>query len=97
MKDSKNPFLKDIKPPQIPSLTSPSAESAPPLSPDGEVSTPFVLDEQTGKRVTFDASVDNEETSKMGNQKGLDLVNHMHGMYRLLDLISEQGSGGLGE
>ena len=32
----------------------------------------------------------------VANRKGLDLVEHIDGLYRVIDLISEQGSGGLG-
>ena len=35
--------------------------------------------------------------TQLPTRRGLDLVDSIHGLYRLIDLITEQGSGGLGE
>lgn len=36
-------------------------------------------------------------TASQGNDQGKDIANRIPRLYRILDLISEQGSGGLGE
>lgn len=88
--------------PGMPHLASPRAESATiPLSPEALLSTGDTGDDgddktQQRQSVKFDASVDEDAAAKAARARELDLVHHIEGMYRLLDLISEQGSGGLG-
>ena len=69
-----------------------------PLSPEAIPAARKDEDDKTQQRrgVAFDAPVDENAGAKAAKARELDLVHHIDGMYRLLDLISEQGSGGLG-
>lgn len=85
--------------PGMPQLASPRAEPGSILMSPQTLNIAALGDEKTQNRasVTFDASVDEDAAAKAARAKELDLVHHINGMYRLLDLISEQGSGGLGK
>jgi hypothetical protein len=88
--------------PGMPRSASPRAESATiPLGPETLLTTGDIEvdgDDKTQQRQStkFDVSVDEDVASKAARASELDLVHHIKGMYKLLDLISEQGSGGLG-
>jgi hypothetical protein len=66
------------------------ASEAPPLASDF-----------TGKRDDMDLDMDEDDDEdideKPAKKLSLDLLDRIKGMYRLLDLINEQGSGGAGE
>ena len=70
----------------------------PPLSPEAILASGDNENDGTQQRqiMAFNASVDEDAAAKAAIAREVDLMYHIDGMYRLLDLISEQGSGGLG-
>ncbi len=41
--------------------------------------------------------ISSQDASALGTENTIDLVDSIEGMYRILDLVKEQGSGGLGK
>ena len=69
-------------------VTSPTSDSQEPPTTNGSAPPGTVF---------MYSTPDVQNTTVSGaKSKSLDLVHRINGMYRLLDLISEQGSGGLG-
>lgn len=68
---------------------------------DDFVSTADTLNYQDTSSTTPDVEMqpenDEDSASKAAHASAMELIHRIKNMYRLLDLISEQGSGGLGE